>query len=51
MKQVLVGVQDLLDTPNTNDPASGPANAMFKTNRSQYNAKIQALVRANPLID
>eukprot|EP00935_MAST-01C_sp_MAST-1C-sp1_P001780 g1780.t1 len=49
VKQVLVGVQDLLDTPNTNDPANGPANTMFKTNRSQYNAKIQALISVDSL--
>ena len=50
VKQVLVGVQDLLDTPNTDDPANGPANSLYKNKRSEYNDRVAQLVRLNPLL-
>jgi|TARA_A100001015_G_scaffold178682_1_gene198635 ubiquitin-conjugating enzyme E2 I len=41
VKQILIGIQDLLDTPNINDPANSTANQLYKTNKSAYNQKIK----------
>ena len=36
VKQILVGVQELLENANENDPANGEANMLYVTNRQQY---------------
>lgn len=36
-----MGVQDLLNTPNENDPANGQANMMYVRSKAQYKKKVQ----------
>jgi ubiquitin-conjugating enzyme E2 I len=42
VRQILVGVQDLLDTPNKNDPANGPANQVYSSDKAAYKKRVQA---------
>jgi len=44
VKQVLFGIQDLLDNPNPNSPAQADAYGLFVTNRNEYikRVKLQA---------
>lgn len=39
--QILVGLQELLDTPNLNSPANQPANLLYKSDRKAYEEKIR----------
>jgi ubiquitin-conjugating enzyme E2 I len=39
VKQILLGIQELLDTPNCNSPANGPARTMYNSNRKLYEEK------------
>ena len=39
VKQILVGVQELLDTPNLGSPANDSAKKMFAENRTLYDQK------------
>jgi ubiquitin-conjugating enzyme E2 I len=48
IKQMLLGLQELLDEPFTGDPANGPANYMCTQQPAQYQEKIKEMVRANP---
>lgn len=41
VKQILLGIQDLLDTPNKGDPANGPANQCFIRSPSMYKKRVQ----------
>lgn len=41
LKQLLVGVQELLDTPNPGSPAQEPAYKEFENNRDLYNKKVK----------
>ena len=41
VKEILMGVQDLLNTPNENDPANGQANMMYVRSKAQYKKKVQ----------
>jgi len=34
--QILLGIQDLLDDPNVNDPAQSEAYTMFKSVHNRY---------------
>ncbi|ELP92783.1 SUMO-conjugating enzyme UBC9, putative [Entamoeba invadens IP1] len=40
IKQILVGIQDLLDNPNKESPAQHPANQAFVTNMKEYKAGV-----------
>ncbi|PVU99396.1 hypothetical protein BB559_000755 [Furculomyces boomerangus] len=40
LKQILLGVQDLLNDPNNSDPAQSEAYHMFKNNKVAYEKKI-----------
>jgi ubiquitin-conjugating enzyme E2 I len=51
VKQILLGVQDLLDTPNPNSPANGPANKLFTREPEQYKEKIKKIAAANKPVD
>lgn len=42
IKQLLIGIQDLLDNPNPDDPAQKEPYLAFKNNRSEYNQKVRA---------
>jgi ubiquitin-conjugating enzyme E2 I len=47
MKQVLMGIQDLLDTPNPDSPAQSEAYNLFRTNPSGYKARIRQEAKKN----
>lgn len=47
VKQILLGIQDLLDTPNAMDPANGEAYDLFMKSRAQYNNRIRQIALAN----
>jgi len=48
IKQILLGVQDLLDDPNPESPAQADAYNMYKKDRPGYNKRITESVRQNP---
>ena len=41
IKQILLGIQELLDSPNIKDPAQAEAYVVFTQNREDYNRKIK----------
>jgi ubiquitin-conjugating enzyme E2 I len=41
VKQILLGIQDLLDEPNPLDPAQEEPIRLFRQNRAEYNARIK----------
>ena len=41
IKQLLIGIQDLLDNPNPDDPAQKEPYLAFKNNRTEYNQKVR----------
>jgi ubiquitin-conjugating enzyme E2 I len=47
IKQVLMGIQDLLDDPNPNSPAQSEAYSLFTSNRSEYKRRVKAEARKN----
>eukprot|EP00172_Hildenbrandia_rubra_P002667 Plantae.Rhodophyta-Hildenbrandia_rubra.ctg3698.p1 GENE.Plantae.Rhodophyta-Hildenbrandia_rubra.ctg3698~~Plantae.Rhodophyta-Hildenbrandia_rubra.ctg3698.p1 ORF type:complete len:158 (+),score=20.88 Plantae.Rhodophyta-Hildenbrandia_rubra.ctg3698:295-768(+) len=46
VKQILLGIQDLLDTPNPSDPANGDAYDLYMKSRNAYIAKIKQIAAA-----
>jgi ubiquitin-conjugating enzyme E2 I len=42
VKAILVGVQDLLDTPNPRSPANGEANMYFTKSKAAYKNRVKA---------
>jgi hypothetical protein len=48
IKQILLGVQDLLDDPNPDSPAQADAYNLFKKDRAAYENKVKRIVRDNP---
>ncbi|QID84147.1 E2 SUMO-conjugating protein ubc9 [Saccharomyces pastorianus] len=40
LKQIVLGVQDLLDSPNPNSPAQEPAWRSFSRNKTEYDKKV-----------
>lgn len=48
IKQILLGVQDLLNDPNPESPAQAEAYNLFKKDRSEYEKRIRRVVRENP---
>ena len=47
VKQMLLGIQELLNNPNPNSPAQREAYDLFVKNRSAYDKKIKAQTAAN----
>jgi ubiquitin-conjugating enzyme E2 I len=47
VKQVLLGIQDLLDTPNASDPANGEAYDLYMKSKSAYTTKVKQIAAAN----
>mmetsp|Transcript_50288 Transcript_50288/g.58691 ORF Transcript_50288/g.58691 Transcript_50288/m.58691 type:complete len:156 (+) Transcript_50288:481-948(+) len=47
IKQMLLGIQDLLDDPNPNSPAQSEAYNLFTTNKVEYKKRIRAEARKN----
>jgi len=41
IKQVLLGIQDLLDNPNPEDPAQKEPYVAYKNNREEYNRRVR----------
>ena len=41
IKQMLLGIQDLLDTPNPNSPAQSDAYQLFVNNKAEYKRRIK----------
>ena len=48
IKQMLLGIQDLLNTPNPNSPAQSEAYQLFVTDKAGYAVKVRAEARKNP---
>ena len=45
IKQMLLGIQDLLDNPNPNSPAQSEAYNVFMNNKGEYKKKIREQAR------
>jgi hypothetical protein len=41
VKQILIGIQDLLDDPNPNSPAQSEAYQLFISNKSEYRRRVR----------
>ncbi|KAL1865727.1 SUMO conjugating enzyme Hus5 [Diaporthe australafricana] len=48
VKQILIGVQDLLNDPNPESPAQADAYNLFKKDRAEYERRVKRVVRDNP---
>mmetsp|Transcript_2802 Transcript_2802/g.8532 ORF Transcript_2802/g.8532 Transcript_2802/m.8532 type:complete len:158 (+) Transcript_2802:130-603(+) len=48
IKQILVGIQDLLDSPNLSDPANADAYTLYTKSKEAYERKIRQIAAANP---
>ena len=46
VKQVLLGIQDLLDNPNLGDPAQREAFIMCRDDRANYIDKVKQLAKS-----
>lgn len=46
IKQILIGIQDLLNDPNINSPAQAEAYNCFLKNRAEYESRVQAQAAA-----
>ena len=47
LKQVLIGIQDLLDDPNPSSPAQSEAYNLFTSNKAEYKRRVQEEARKN----
>ena len=47
IKQLLLGIQDLLDDPNPESPAQADAYNLFKKDRPAYERRVRQVVREN----
>ncbi|KAG8879342.1 E2 SUMO-conjugating protein ubc9 [Tulasnella sp. 332] len=47
IKQIVLGIQDLLNDPNVNDPAQSDAYTMFKNDKVAYERKVKQQARDN----
>lgn len=48
VKQIALGVQDLLDNPNPDSPAQAEAYNLFKRDRVEYERRVKRTVKDNP---
>ncbi|EXF74476.1 SUMO-conjugating enzyme ubc9 [Colletotrichum chlorophyti] len=48
VKQILLGIQNLLDDPNPESPAQAEAYSLFKKDKTEYEKRIKRVVRENP---
>lgn len=46
IKQILLGIQDLLNEPNIKDPAQAEAYTIYCQNRLEYEKRVRAQARA-----
>jgi len=49
VKQILMGIHELLDQPNLNSPAQADPYHLYKKDRTAYNKKIREQARANTM--
>lgn len=47
VKQIALGVQDLLDNPNPESPAQAEAYNLFKKDKVEYERRVRRVVREN----
>jgi ubiquitin-conjugating enzyme E2 I len=47
IKQILLGIQDLLNDPNPESPAQADAYNLFKKDRPAYERKVRQVVQQN----
>ena len=47
IKQILMGIQDLLDEPNPDSPAQSEAYTLFQQNKEAYKKRIRMEARKN----
>ena len=47
IKQMLLGIQDLLDTPNPNSPAQSDAYHLFVSDKAEYKRRVKAEAAKN----
>ena len=48
VKQIALGIQDLLDNPNPESPAQAEAYNLFKRDKVEYEKRVRRTVRENP---
>lgn len=48
IKEILLGIQSLLDEPNPESPAQAEAYQLFKKDKDAYWRKVKAIVKDNP---
>ena len=48
IKEILLGIQSLLDEPNPESPAQADAFNLFKKDRAAYEKKVRSIVKDNP---
>ena len=48
VKQVLIGIQDLLDNPNPNSPAQADAYHLFISDKKEYAQRVKEVAAKNP---
>ncbi|KAF9887892.1 hypothetical protein FE257_009552 [Aspergillus nanangensis] len=48
IKQILLGIQDLLDDPNPESPAQADAYNLYRRDRPAYERRVRQVVRENP---
>ena len=48
IKQMLIGIQDLLDSPNPNSPAQSEAYQLFVSNRGEYLKRVREEAKKYP---
>lgn len=49
IREVLLGIQELLNNPNPDSPAQADAYGLYQKDRSAYERKVRAVVRDNPV--
>lgn len=48
VKEIMLGIQELLNTPNPESPAQAEAYTLFKKDKAEYEKRIRRVVRENP---
>lgn len=48
VKQIMLGIQDLLNDPNPESPAQAEAYNLFRRDRVEYEKRVRRVVRENP---
>ena len=48
IKQILLGVQDLLNHPNNDDPAQREPHQLLQKSKAQYEARIRTEAKKHP---